>query len=37
MLQVLHDGEIDEIDKKVMVFKEDGKGLKEKVREAVRQ
>ncbi len=37
MIQTLRNGEIDEIDEKVMILKEDGKGLREKVREAVRE
>ncbi len=33
----LRDGKIDEIDEKVIVLKEDGKGLKEKVGETERE
>ncbi len=37
MIQALRNVEIDEIDEKVVVLKEDSKGLREKVREAVRK
>ncbi len=37
IIQALPNGEIDEIDKKVVVLKEDGKRLREKVRDAVRK
>ncbi len=37
MLQALRNGEMDEIDEKVVVLKKDGKGLKEKVRETVKE
>ncbi len=37
MIQVLRNGEMDKIDKKLVVLKEDGKRLREKVREAVRE
>ncbi len=33
----MRNGKIDEIDEKVVVLKEDDKGLREKVREAVRE
>ncbi len=33
----MRNGEIDEIDEKVVILKEDGKRLREKVREAVRE
>ncbi len=34
---MLRNGEIDEIDEKVVVLKEDGKRLREKMREAIRE
>ncbi len=37
MIQALCNGKMDEIDEKVVVLKEDGKGLKEKVRETERE
>ncbi len=37
MIQALRNGEIDEIVEKVVVFKEDGKRLREKVKEAMRE
>ncbi len=37
IIQALCNGEMDEIDEKVVVLKEDGKRLREKVREAVRE
>ncbi len=37
MIQALRNSEMDEIDEKVVVLQEDGKGLKEKVRDAVRE
>ncbi len=37
MIQALRNSEIDEIDEKVMVLKEDGKGLREKVKEAMKE
>ncbi len=37
MIQALRNGEIDKIDEKMVVLKEDIKGLREKVREVVRE
>ncbi len=37
MILRLHDGKINETDEKVIVFREDDKGLREKVREAERE
>ncbi len=37
MIQALRNSEMDEIDEKVLVLKKDGKGLRKKVREAVRE
>ncbi len=37
MILRLRNGKIDETDKKVIVLREDGKGLREKVREAKRE
>ncbi len=37
MILVLRNGEMDEIDEKLVVLKEDGKELRKKVREAVRE
>ncbi len=37
MIQKFPNGEIDEINEKVVILREDGKGLREKVREAERE
>ncbi len=37
MTQALRNGEMDEIDKKVVILKEDDKRLREKMREVVRE
>ncbi len=37
MIQALRNSEMNEIDDKLVVLKEDGKGLRKKVREAVRE
>ncbi len=37
MIQALCNGKMVEIDEKVVVLKEDGKGLREKMREVVRK
>ncbi len=37
MIQALRNSKMDEIDRKVVVLNEDGKGLREKVREAMRE
>ncbi len=37
MIQGLRNGEMNEIDEKVVILKEDGKGLREKIREVERK
>ncbi len=37
MIQALRNGEMNKIDEKVVVFKEDGKGWREQIREVVRE